>query len=121
MAKPMVWVIASTLLVTAAAMMAEPARAQTALSAACEPLASEIEALQQRGVAATRLLGGYEHCIWEDLSLGTPSSYCSAVKQRASADMRKAWGDAVLAWNQLDRLRLELRGLEDRLGIDCSR
>jgi hypothetical protein len=84
-------------------------------------LTREIETQQQRGAAATRLLAGNAYCVWEDLSLGHLSGYCVAVKQNASTDMRKAWSDAVLAWNQLDRSRLELRGLEDRLGIDCSR
>src|SRR5262245_20593698 len=58
------WAIAVTRLGVAATAITTPerARAQAAVPVECEPLVSEIRAVQQRAVSAVQVLSGDEDC-----------------------------------------------------------
>jgi hypothetical protein len=62
------------------------------------------------------------HCAFAEFTSGGLDRSCASVKGIAIADpaKRHAWSDLQQSWDALDRTRLRLRQIENRLGIDCD-
>ena len=80
-------------------------------------------AIQQRSIdAARRILSPDEaSCAFVDFTMPV-SGDCARLKTAVDADVKKrqAWTSAMVAWSQLDQLRLQLRGVEGRRGSTCT-
>ena len=88
----------------------------------CAPLLASIDVQRRAIETARRVLSPDEaSCALIDFSLPVAGE-CARVKAAAYSDGRKreAWTAAMVAWSALDGLRLQLRGVEDRLGVTCA-
>jgi hypothetical protein len=71
---------------------------------------------------ARRVLAPDEaNCAFVDVTMPV-SNDCARLKAAADVDVKKrqAWTSAIIAWNQLEQLRLQLRRVEDRRGSTCT-
>jgi hypothetical protein len=59
-------------------------------------------------------------CAFVAFTNGGLSARCAQIKARANPTAKRAWSEMQTGWDELGRLRLDLRKLEDRLGIECE-
>lgn len=91
-------------------------------AAACESEARAVQNLRSRIDVARKLLSEAEmRCAFADYNVGRLGPVCRTIQKEAFTDLekRRAWSDAVVAWDALDRTLLILRQTEDRLGVEC--
>ena len=58
-------------------------------------------------------------CAFEEFTNTGLSRHCVQIKRAANAATQRTWNDIQHAWDALNRMRLQLRQAEDRLGIEC--
>jgi hypothetical protein len=90
--------------------------------AECVERIKAIDIVQDRIDASRKVLSGDEaDCAFQEFTTSTLSRYCVQVKKSATdAAKQRTWNDVQHAWDALDRLRLQLRQTEDRLGFECG-
>jgi len=90
--------------------------------AECVAPVSAIGAVRKKIDAGRDVLSADEaDCAFLEFANGGASGdRCREIKTRANPDARRAWGEIQQGWDALGRLRLDLRKLEDRLGVECE-
>jgi hypothetical protein len=60
-------------------------------------------------------------CAFLEFQFG-PADRCAPIKATAmrNPEKNRVWAEAIIAWQSFDQMRLQLRGIEDRLNITCS-
>lgn len=87
----------------------------------CRPHLEAIGVIRDRIKAGREALTADEaDCAFEEFAIGALSRHCAQVKNAAAAARRRTWNDIQQAWDALNRLRLQLRQAEERLGIECE-
>jgi hypothetical protein len=89
--------------------------------AQCVPHMYAIGVIRERINASRKVLTGDEtDCAFEEFTTSGLNRYCVQVKSAADLARRRTWSDIQHAWDALNRLRLQLRQTEERLGIECE-
>ena len=86
----------------------------------CAQRTNAIGVIRDRIDATRKAMSADEaDCAFEEFTLGGLSRHCVQVKRAASGATQRTWNDIQHAWDALNRMRLQLRQVEDRLGIEC--
>jgi hypothetical protein len=97
------------------------AAAPSAAPAECaRPLGAIAEVRAKIDAGRDALTADEAECAFVEFTIGELSGRCVEVRARATPKAMRAWGEVKGAWQELDRLRLDLRKLEDRLGAECE-
>ena len=89
--------------------------------AQCTPHVDAINVIRERINASRKALSVSEaDCAFAEYSTGVLRGYCEQVKSAADVAKQRTWRDIMVAWDELDRARLQLRQTEGRLGIECE-
>ena len=89
--------------------------------AQCIPHVNTINVIRERISAGRKALTGDEvDCAFEEFTTNALSRYCTQVKSAADVAKLRTWNGLQHAWDALNRLRLQLRQTEERLGIQCE-
>jgi hypothetical protein len=89
--------------------------------AQCIPHVNAINVIRERISASRKVLSGNEaDCAFEEFTTSVLSRYCAQVKSAADVAKRRTWNGIQHEWDALNRLRLQLRQTEGRLGIECE-
>jgi hypothetical protein len=85
------------------------------------PHINAIGVIRERIDASRKVLSGDEaDCAFEEFTTDALSRYCVQTKAAADLAKRRTWNEIQHAWDALNRLRLQLRQIEERLGIECE-
>jgi|EndMetStandDraft_2_1072991.scaffolds.fasta_scaffold99555_3 hypothetical protein len=90
-------------------------------TAQCAPHVNAITVVRERISAGRKALTGDEvDCAFEEFTANALSRHCTQVKSAADVAKLRTWNGLPHAWDALNRLRLQLRQTEERLGIQCE-
>jgi len=108
-------------LCASAAVNAAGAGAAPAPPKECAAPLGAIKAVRDKLDAGRRVLSAEEaDCAFLQFTTQALSARCATIKARATPKVRQTWGDMLQEWGALDRLRLDLRKLEDSLDVVCE-
>src|SRR5215470_14451881 len=87
----------------------------------CAAPLGAIAAVRKKLDAGRELLSADEaDCAFLQFTLQGMSEQCAQMMERATPTAKRAWGEMVQNWQALDRLRLDMRKLEDSLDVVCE-
>ena len=80
-----------------------------------------IKTVRDKLDAGRRVLSAEEaDCAFLQFTTQALSDRCAQLKGRAAPKTRQTWDEMLHDWDTLDRLRLDLRKLEDSLDVVCE-
>jgi hypothetical protein len=88
----------------------------------CAVILRAIDAQKTKIEEARRVLSAEEaDCAFAEVE-SAPTRHCAGIKAAAfrNFEKRRIWDNAIFARHSFDRLRLQLRATEDRLGVTCT-
>jgi len=87
----------------------------------CAAPLGAIKVVRDKIDAGRRVLSAEEaDCAFLQFTTQALSDRCAQLKGRATPKARETWDEMLNGWNDLDRLRLDMRKLEERLDAECE-